>query len=213
MRVCRCSLPSLLACPKLHRLRFCRQAHLLYQIFYHNHDDSVDLRIDTILQPLFFVTDRLAKYLGKLFICLFITIISVAVYIFYTSIFVHLFAEIETETHRGQHSYMTFVVHLLLSHWLLINIMFNYIQCTRVDPGSSPNFGYLKPYDFDKRDRDRRKAHQADIDKNNNKSNDVTIVNLTDEGKLCSIEVKRLFAPDYLDCLANKGKRSLSSSR
>jgi hypothetical protein len=115
----------------LHRLRFCRQAHLLYQIFYYNHDESVDLRIDTILQPLFFVTDRLAKYLGKLFICLFITIISVAVYIFYTSIFVHLFTEIETETHRGQHSYMTLVGHLLLSHWLLINIMFNYIQCTR----------------------------------------------------------------------------------
>ena len=182
MRVCRCSLRWLSPCAKLQRIHFCRRLHLIYQVFCHNHDDSVDLRIDTALQPLFFVTDRLAKYLGRLFICFFMIIISAVVYVFYTSIFVHLFKEIETSTYHGQHSYWTFLGHILVAHWLLINIMFNYLQCVRVDPGSSPNFGDSKPYDFDKNKRDRMKIHQANIDKNNNKSTDVTIVNLNNEG-------------------------------
>jgi hypothetical protein len=179
MRVCRCSFRTFFSSLKLHDIRFCRRLFLIYQIFYYNNDDSVDLRIDTILQPLFFVTDRLAKYLGRLFICFFYVIMSVVVYIFYTSIFVHLFNDIPT-----QHSYFTFISHIIVSHWLLINIMFNYIQCTIVDPGSSPNFGHSKPYDFDKANRDLMKIHQANIDKNNNKkSNEVTILNLTNDGK------------------------------
>jgi hypothetical protein len=155
------------------------QLYLIYQVFYYNNDDSIDLRIDTALQPIFYVTDRLAKYLGKLFICFFFLIISVVIYIFYTSIFVHLYNDIPT-----QHNFITFISHVIVAHWLLINIMFNYIQCTRVDPGSSPNFGYSKPYDFDKKNRDLMKIHQAIIDKNNNsKSSEVTILNLTDNGK------------------------------
>jgi hypothetical protein len=178
MRVCRCSFRTCLPCFKCYQLSICRRLTLIYQIFYYNHDDSIDLRIDTILQPLFFLTDRFAKYLGKLFICFFFFIISTVVYIFYTSIFVHLFDEIE-----NQHNYFTFICHIIVSHWLLINIMFNYIQCTRVDPGSSPNFGYSKPYDFDKENRDLMKIHQANIDKNNNnKSNEITILNLTNDG-------------------------------
>jgi hypothetical protein len=139
----------------------------------------MDLRIDTILQPIFFLTDRLAKYLGRLFICFFIFIISFVVYVFYTSIFVHLFNEIKI-----QHNYFTFIGHIIVAHWLLINILFNYFQCTIVDPGSSPNFGYSLPYDFDKGKRDFMKIHQANIDKNNNnKSNEVTILDLTNDGK------------------------------
>ncbi|CAF4255566.1 unnamed protein product, partial [Adineta steineri] len=81
-----------------------------------------------------------------------------------------------------QHNYLTFLGHIIVSHWLLINIMFNYIQCTRVDPGSSPNFGRKQPYDFDKANRDLMKIHQAHIDKNNNtKSKEVTILNLTND--------------------------------
>ncbi|CAF1421611.1 unnamed protein product [Adineta steineri] len=177
MRVCRCSFRRFFSCSKLHDIPACRRLSLIYQIFYYNSDDSVDLRIDTILQPLFFLTDRLAKYLGKLFICFFLIIMSVVIYIFYTSIFVHLFNEIHM-----QHNYLTFLGHIIVSHWLLINIMFNYIQCTRVDPGSSPNFGRKQPYDFDKANRDLMKIHQAHIDKNNNtKSKEVTILNLTND--------------------------------
>ncbi|CAF1096799.1 unnamed protein product [Rotaria sordida] len=178
MRVCRCTCRNFLPCLKLCEIHFCHRLYLIYQIFYFNNDDSIDLRIDTILQPLFFLTDRLTKYIGRLFICFFILIISVVVYIFYTTIFVHLFNEIQR-----QHNYLTFISHIIVSHWLLINIMFNYIQCVRVDPGSSPNFGYLKPYDFDKENRDSMKIHQANIDKNNNnnKSNEVTILDLTND--------------------------------
>jgi hypothetical protein len=179
MRVCRCSLRTLFPNFKLNQIPICRRLYLIYQIFYYNNDTSIDLRIDTALQPLFFLTDHLAKYLGRLFICFFYLIISVVVYIFYTSIFVHLYNDIPI-----QHNYLTFLSHVIVAHWLLMNIMFNYIQCTRVDPGSSPNFGYSKPYDFDKTKRDLMKIHQADIDKNNNnKSNEVTILNLTDDGK------------------------------
>lgn len=184
MRVCRWSICWASPCAKLTRIGVCRRLQLIYQVFFHNHDDSVDLRLDTLLQPIFFVTDRLAKYLGRLFICFFLIIMSAAVYIFYTAIFVHLFREIETDTYHGQHTYLTFLWHVIVAHWLLINIMFNYLQCVRVDPGSSPNFGHSKPYDFDKNNRDRMKIHQAKIDKNNNKSTDVTIVNLTNEGKI-----------------------------
>jgi hypothetical protein len=182
MRVCRCSFRRfLLPCSKLYKLPICQRFNLIYQIFYYNHDDSIDLRIDTILQPFFFLTDRFAKYLGRLFICFFFFIISIVIYIFYTSIFVHLFNEIQNE-----HNYLTFISHIIISHWLLINIMFNYIQCTRVDPGSSPNFGYKKPYDFDKENRDLMKKHQAYIDKNNNnnnKSNEIIILDLTNDGR------------------------------
>lgn len=189
MRVCRCSFRSPLALLKLHDTRLVRRLSLIYQTFYYNHDSSVDLRIDTVLQPLFFLTDRLAKYLGRLFICLFLAIISVVVYIFYTSIFVHLFAAVHTE-----HSYWTFLSHVVVSHWLLVNIMFNYIQCTRVDPGSSPNFGYVKPYDFDKANRDLLKRHQADIDKNNNnnnRQNEAIILSLPDTGKTLTHPARR----------------------
>ena len=179
MRVCRCSFRRLLPSIKFQNIPLCRRISLIYKIFYSNNDDSVDLRIDTALQPLFYLTDRLAKYLGRLFICFFLLIISVVIYIFYTSVFVHLFNETQAE-----HSYFTFIAHIIVSHWLLINIMFNYIQCVRVDPGSSPNFGYSKPYDFDKANRDLMKIHQANIDKNNNKSSEVTILNLTDDGRL-----------------------------
>ena len=179
MRVCRCSFRRLLPSFKFRQFALCRRFHLIYQIFYYNNDDSIDLRIDTILQPLFFLTDRLGKYLGRLFICFFALIISVVIYIFYTSIFVHLYEET-----GNKHNYFAFIGHILLAHWLLVNIMFNYIQCVRVDPGSSPNFGYSKPYDFDKEKRDRMKIHQANIDKNNNsKSNGVTIVDLSTDGQ------------------------------
>ena len=181
MRVCRCSIPSLFSCSKLGKLPICRRWLLIHQTFFHTADDSIDLRIDTILQPLFFLTDTLARYLGRLFICFFILIISCAIYIFYTTIFVHLYEEIGTSTHQGQHSYWAFFGHVIVGHWLLINIMFNYFQCVRVDPGSSPYFGYANPYDFDKTDRDRMKIYQAMIDKNNNnkkKSDAVTIVNV-----------------------------------
>jgi hypothetical protein len=180
MRVCRCSFRRLVPSCQCPQLPICQRIRLIYQTFFYNHDDSTDLRIDTILQPLFFLTDRLAKYLGRLFICFFILIISVVVYIFYTTIFVHLYNEI-----NNQHNCLTFIGHIILAHWLLINIMFNYIQCTRVDPGSSPNFGYSKPYDFDKGKRDFMKMHQANIDKNNNsnKTSEVTIVELSNDGK------------------------------
>ena len=177
MRVCHCSFRRLF--PSVKCSCCCPRLRLIYQIFCQNTDDSVDLRIDTLLQPLFYLTDRLAKYLGRLFICLFIVILSVVVYIFYTSIFIHLYDAIGT-----QHNYFTFLGHILVAHWLLMNIVFNYTQCVRVDPGSSPNFGYAKPYDFDKGERDRMKIHQANIDKNNNsKSNEVTIVNLSNDGR------------------------------
>jgi hypothetical protein len=124
---------------------------------------------------LFFLTDHLAKYLGRLFICLFLLIVSSIVYIFYSSIFVHLYEEIHNDKPNRQHSMWTFIGHAFIAHWLLINIMFNYIQCVRVDPGTSPNFGSDKPYDFDKANRDRMKIYQANIDRNNNKSNEVNV--------------------------------------
>jgi hypothetical protein len=180
MRVCRCSFRRFFPSLKFFQLPICHRLNIIYQIFCYNQDDSVDLRIDTILQPVFFLTDRFAKYLGKLFICFFIFIISVVIYIFYTSIFVHLYNDIPIE-----HNYLTFLTHIIVSHWLLINIMFNYIQCTRVDPGSSPNFGYKNPYNFDKDNQDMMKIHQAYIDKNNNnnKSNEVTILDLKNDGR------------------------------
>ena len=69
MRVCRCSFRTLFPSFKFHRLPILHQLYLIYQVFYYNNDDSIDLRIDTALQPIFYITDRLAKYLGKLFIC------------------------------------------------------------------------------------------------------------------------------------------------
>lgn len=180
MRVCRWSLRRLLPSFRCSQLPFCSRLCLIYQAFFYNHDDSIDLRIDTLLQPLFCVTDRLAKYLGRVFICLFIVILSTVVYIFYTSIFIHLYDAIGT-----QHNLWTFLGHIILAHWLLMNIVFNYVQCVRVDPGSSPNFGYSQPYDFDKRERDQMKIHQAKIDRNNNsnKINEVTILHLSNDGK------------------------------
>ena len=184
MRVYRCSIRPLLSCFKINQFSLFRRIPLIYRVFCYNHDDSIDLRIDTALQPVFFVTDRLAKYLGRLFICIFAIIISFAVYLFYTSIFVHLYEEIETNTHHGQHTYLSFFSHIFVSHWLLINILFNYIRCVTVNPGSSPNFGHASPYDFDKAERDRMKIHQANIDRNNNKSGEITILNLANEGSL-----------------------------
>lgn len=185
MRICRCSFRSFFSCLKFGKLPFGRRCLLIHQTFFHNADDSIDLRIDTILQPLFVLTDTLARYLGRLFICFFILIISCAIYVFYTTIFVHLYEEIpSTRNSQGQHSIWTFFLHIFVGHWLLINIMFNYFQCVRVDPGSSPYFGYSKPYDFDKTDRDRMKIYQSMIDKNNNtkkKSDSITIVDLNVE--------------------------------
>lgn len=180
MRVCRCSFRRCFSpCFKCTQLPICNRFNLIYQIFCYNSDNSIDLRIDTLLQPLFFLTDRLAKYLGILFIWFFTLIISVVVYIFYTSVFVHLYNDSPNE-----HYFLTFIGHIIVAHWLLINILFNYIQCVRVNPGSSPNFGYKEPYDFDKENRDMMKIHQANIDKNNNnRSNEVTILNLTNDGK------------------------------
>ena len=176
MRICRCSFRRWKLCSQLGQIPLCQRISLIYKTFFLNNDDSIDLRIDTILQPIFCLTDRLAKYLGRLFICFFFIIMSVAVYIFYTSIFVHLYNSIDS-----QHNSLTFIFHIVFAHWLLVNIMFNYIQCIRVDPGSSPNFGYLEPYNFDKKSRDLMKIHQANIDKNNNtKSNEVTILDLHD---------------------------------
>ncbi|CAF1000362.1 unnamed protein product [Adineta ricciae] len=195
MRVRRCLLRRPCSFAKLKNIRLCRRLSLIYQIFYYNNDNSIDLRIDTVLQPLFFMTDRLAKYLGRLFICFFLIIMSVVIYIFYTSIFVHLYDAIHNE-----HNYFTFLSHIIVSHWLLMNIMFNYIQCTRVDPGSSPNFGYVKPYDFDKANRDLMKKHDAIIDSNNNnRSKEVTIVNISNDDT------------DYTQLMTNTPLNSLNS--
>ncbi|CAF0877522.1 unnamed protein product [Didymodactylos carnosus] len=141
--------------------------------------DSVDLKIDTLLQPIFSITNRIAKYLGRLFIVFFLCIIAVVLYVFYFCIFCHLYFD------KDQHTFFMFLLHFIFGHWLLINILFNYIQAVRTDPGSSPNFGKSKPYNFAIANNDcyNTQENPSNSDTNNNISNATTIVQLSEERK------------------------------
>ncbi|CAF1219736.1 unnamed protein product, partial [Didymodactylos carnosus] len=135
---------------------------------------STDLKIDTIFQPLFSLTDHLAKYLGRLFICLFLCIIAAITYVFYFCIFQHIYFD------KEQHTFFMFLFHFIFGHWLLINILFNYIQVVRTDPGSSSNFGKSKSCNFTLTNKDSSSKHDHNnSDNNNNISNLTTIIQLS----------------------------------
>ncbi|KAJ8317723.1 hypothetical protein KUTeg_005627 [Tegillarca granosa] len=101
---------------------------LLRQTLFYNEFNSLVVVLETIAEPMFWFVDRFAKYLGPIFVTLVVMATTSVVVVFYTCLLPH---EIEL-------SYFRTVFHLTFGHWLLINIVFNYLMACFTDPGHPP---------------------------------------------------------------------------
>ncbi|XP_033757625.1 palmitoyltransferase ZDHHC16B-like [Pecten maximus] len=101
---------------------------LLHMTLYYNHFTSFSVALETSLEPVFWFVDKFAKYLGPIFMTMVIFLTTSVVAIFYTCLLPHVYAQSTSRT----------IFHLVFGHWLLINIVFNYIMAAFTNPGTPP---------------------------------------------------------------------------
>ncbi|XP_048585103.1 palmitoyltransferase ZDHHC16 [Nematostella vectensis] len=83
---------------------------------------------DSAFRPVFWVVDRFVNLLGPVFVLLVIVLITAVVMIYYTTILPSIL-----EKHI-----VRIILHLLVAHWLLLNISFHYLKSVFTSPGYPP---------------------------------------------------------------------------
>ncbi|XP_013420575.1 palmitoyltransferase ZDHHC16 isoform X2 [Lingula anatina] len=101
---------------------------ITYRTLFYNSFTSWGIALDTAMEPLFWLVERLAKHLGPIFVCLVTILTSSVVLIFYIYILPHV--------HHTSTGWTVF--HLIFGHWLLVNIVFHYVMGVCTPPGSPP---------------------------------------------------------------------------
>lgn len=101
---------------------------LLHFTLCYNHFTSFTLATETCLEPIFWFVDKFAKYLGPIFMITVIFLTTSVVAIFYTCLLPHVYAQSTART----------IFHLVFGHWLLVNIVFNYVMAAFTHPGTPP---------------------------------------------------------------------------
>ncbi|GFR86669.1 palmitoyltransferase [Elysia marginata] len=95
----------------------------------YNHFTSWNTILETALEPMFWIVDHSARYLGIIMVTLVVLLTTMVVMVTYICIFPHIFYQTD---------YFWSGIHIVFSHWLLINIVFNYVMAAFTDPGHPP---------------------------------------------------------------------------
>ncbi|XP_031559507.1 palmitoyltransferase ZDHHC16-like isoform X2 [Actinia tenebrosa] len=94
----------------------------------YNKANSRAIVLDAAFKPVFWVVDKLVSVLGPAFVLLVVGLISTVVIIYYTSILPTILEE----------HILWIVIHIVVAHWLLLNISFHYFKSVFTSPGHPP---------------------------------------------------------------------------
>lgn len=101
---------------------------LLYHTLCYNYFTTWMIMFETAMEPMFWIVDRFAKYLGPIFVTLVVVMTTSVVTIFYVCLLPHVYSASLGWT----------VFHLIFGHWLLVNIVFHYTMGVFTHPGTPP---------------------------------------------------------------------------
>lgn len=109
-------------------VQFFRWLCLLRQTLFYNHFTSTTIILETAAEPLFWSVDRFAKYLGPIFMTAVVCLVSSVIVVAYTCLL--------PEEYNKRPAMCIF--HLIFGHWLLVNLVFNYVMAAFTAPGTPP---------------------------------------------------------------------------
>ncbi|XP_071171744.1 palmitoyltransferase ZDHHC16-like isoform X3 [Mytilus galloprovincialis] len=101
---------------------------LLRQTLFYNHFTSTTVIMETAAEPMFWTVDRFAKYLGPIFMTAVVCLVSSVIVVAYTCL-------LPQEYTKGV---ARCIFHLFFGHWLLVNVVFNYVMAAFTNPGNPP---------------------------------------------------------------------------
>lgn len=101
---------------------------LIKQTLFYNEFSSCMVAMETAAEPLFWTVDKFSRYFGPIFMVLVACLTTSVVVIFYVCLLPHVFDQSLSKT----------MFHLIFGHWLLANIVFNYVMAAFTDPGHPP---------------------------------------------------------------------------
>lgn len=119
-------------CPR--RLKQCLKQYLenchlgMFTLCY-NQFTNLNTAMETAMEPLFWFVDHFTKYIGPIMVTLVVVLTTMVVTVFYICVFPHIWYQTEM---------FWVMVHFVFAHWLLINIIFNYIMAAFTCPGLPP---------------------------------------------------------------------------
>ncbi|CAG5118143.1 unnamed protein product [Candidula unifasciata] len=119
-------------CPRRLKAKMCwflESFRLIYMSLCYNQFTTWNSIIDTAFEPMFWIVDHTAHYIGVIMVTMVVLLTTMVVMVFYICIFPHIV-------------YVTDVFwcgfHFFFSHWLLVNIVFNYFMAAFTKPGHPP---------------------------------------------------------------------------
>lgn len=101
---------------------------LIKQTLFYNEFSSCMVAIETAAEPLFWTVEKFSRYFGPIFMVLVVCLTTSVVVIFYICLLPHVYDQSLSKT----------MFHLIFGHWLLANIVFNYVMAAFTDPGHPP---------------------------------------------------------------------------
>nr|XP_022341372.1 probable palmitoyltransferase ZDHHC16 [Crassostrea virginica] len=101
---------------------------LLRQTLFYNEFTSYMVALETAAEPLFWAVEKFSRYFGPIFMVVVVCLTTSVVVIFYICLLPHVYSQSLSKT----------LFHLVFGHWLLVNIVFNYVMAAFTDPGHPP---------------------------------------------------------------------------
>lgn len=95
----------------------------------YNQFTSWNTAMDTAMEPMFWMVDHATKYMGPIMVTMVVLLTTMVVTVFYICVFPHIMYQTEM---------FWVAVHFVIAHWLLINIVFNYVMAAFSCPGLTP---------------------------------------------------------------------------
>ncbi|XP_072033701.1 palmitoyltransferase ZDHHC16-like isoform X2 [Amphiura filiformis] len=114
-------------CQKI--LEYFRMIRFSLRALTYNSFTSKSIVLDTAMEPIFWIVDRLSRKIGPIMVVLVVVLTTYVVSFFYIILLPYLW-------NRGQFGVITF--HWIFGHWLLVNIVFHYYKGVTTPPGEPP---------------------------------------------------------------------------
>ncbi|KAK7110934.1 palmitoyltransferase ZDHHC16-like [Littorina saxatilis] len=103
--------------------------HLAMFTLCYNQFTSFHTMLDAALEPMFWIVDHFTKYMGPIMVTLVVILTTMVVAVFYICVFPHIWYQTEM---------LWVMVHFFFAHWLLANVIFNYVMAAFTSPGLPP---------------------------------------------------------------------------
>ncbi|CAL1525970.1 unnamed protein product [Lymnaea stagnalis] len=99
---------------------------IIYMSLFYNQFTSWNTAIDTAFEPMFWLVDHTTRFMGPIMVTLVVLLTTLVVMVFYVCIFPHIVY---------QRDLFWTGFHFVFAHWLLVNIIFNYVMAAFTKPG------------------------------------------------------------------------------